>query len=137
MPLFEPKKLRDNKTLGVVLEPKKTDPREFTSPKHLVSPNNVEMIVFVGYPASGKSTLARQLCDLKAYVQVNQDTLGSAERCWKKAREELNNSKSVIIDNTNFFKEQRQRLFATVSVGCCVMTEQQSLTTTTAVRCSF
>ena len=111
MPVFEPKKLRDNKIWGIVHEPK-IDQKEFRTLKELVSAD-VEMLVFVGYPASGKSTVARRLAEEECYVHINQDTLGSLEKCAKKAEDELSRSKSVIIDNTNFVEDQRKR-FETV-----------------------
>lgn len=107
MPVFDPKKLRENNTWGIIHEPK-ADRKELKSLKDLISPEP-ELLVFVGYPASGKSTVARLLADDEGYVHINQDTLGSLEKCVKKAKEELSNNKSVIIDNTNFVEEQRRR----------------------------
>ncbi|XP_018496214.1 uncharacterized protein F21D5.5 [Galendromus occidentalis] len=107
MPVFNPKELRKNRTLGVVVEPE-SEKKEIGSLEDLVR-QDLEMLVLVGYPASGKSTLAQIISEKKGYIQINQDTLGSLDRCVRKAGEALSNKKSVIIDNTNFLEEQRRR----------------------------
>jgi len=70
--------------------------------------NGQEVIVIVGSPASGKSTIAGRLISgiIAAnagveYVRVNQDTLKTVPKCIKATKEALADGKSVIIDNTN------------------------------------
>ena len=60
-----------------------------------------EMIISVGFPASGKSTFARTYLQPKGYVRVNMDTLKTQAKCAKVCREALGEGKSVVIDNTN------------------------------------
>lgn len=60
-----------------------------------------ELVIFVGFPASGKSTFAKTHLVPKGYVHVNQDTLKTAAKCLKVCREALEEGKSVVIDNTN------------------------------------
>lgn len=60
-----------------------------------------ELIVFVGRPASGKSTFARKHFVPAGYVHVNQDTLKTKDKCVKVCREALEAGKSVVVDNTN------------------------------------
>jgi len=60
-----------------------------------------EMVVFVGFPASGKSTLAQTYMVPKGYVHVNRDTLQTPAKCLKAAQAALAEGKSVVIDNTN------------------------------------
>lgn len=44
-----------------------------------------EMIIFVGSPASGKSTFWKNY--LEKYARVNRDTLKTKEKCYKVAEE--------------------------------------------------
>ncbi|KAF9580496.1 hypothetical protein BGW38_002841, partial [Lunasporangiospora selenospora] len=74
----------------------------------LPASNSCEMILFVGYPASGKSSFAKKhVLSTNRYEYVNQDTLKTKDKCLKAAEESLKNSKSVVIDNTNADKATR------------------------------
>lgn len=78
------------------------DPRTLarvSEPRAPVLPSTQEMVVLVGPPASGKSTIARQCC--LDYVTINQDLLGTVARCKKACIEALKNGCSVLIDSTN------------------------------------
>jgi hypothetical protein len=68
-----------------------------------------ELLLLAAPPACGKSTLARRL-DLGGYVRVNQDTLGSFDRCVAAARNALlQERRSVCVDNTNMDVNTRQK----------------------------
>jgi len=107
------------------------DPRELKAgddivPKgyNLVSKAK-EIIVLVGYPACGKSHLTNVL-KTKGYKSVNRDTLGTWQKCVKKAQECVINS-SVVVDNTNLSQEERARYInvakeAKVPCRCFVFT---------------
>jgi len=77
--------------------------------------NNKEMILMVGFPASGKSYLSKDIkqkaMTLKniCYVIINRDTLKTPEKCLKKTEETLQNNISVIIDNTNVTSNDRKK----------------------------
>lgn len=59
--------------------------------------NKAEVIVFVGYPASGKSSFAKRFLVPRGYVYVNQDTLKTKEKCVKACAEALEQGKPVVI----------------------------------------
>ena len=58
-----------------------------------------EMVIFVGSPASGKSTFWKNY--MPQYLRVNRDTLKTKEKCYKLAEEAILKGSSVVIDNTN------------------------------------
>lgn len=60
-----------------------------------------EVIVCVGYPASGKSSFVKKHLVPKGYVYINQDTLKTRDKCIAACQTALNQKKSVVIDNTN------------------------------------
>ncbi|KAJ1928448.1 DNA kinase/phosphatase Pnk1 [Tieghemiomyces parasiticus] len=67
----------------------------------LRSGDSPEVIVAVGFPASGKSTLACRVIEPAGYVYVNQDTLRTRAKCVEAVRAALAAGRSVIVDNTN------------------------------------
>jgi len=66
-----------------------------------IDPKNQEMIILVGSPASGKSSITHNYLIPKGYIHVNNDTLKTAVKCQKLTEESLSLGKSVVIDNTN------------------------------------
>lgn len=72
-----------------------------------IASSSQEVIIFVGSPASGKSTFWKN--HLSSYVRVNNDTLKSQEKCVKVMREALQSGKSCVIDNTNPTADVRAR----------------------------
>jgi bifunctional polynucleotide phosphatase/kinase len=63
--------------------------------------SDLEMIIMIGPPASGKSTFSERYFVPHGYERVNRDTLGTAAKCLKVAKDTLDEGVSVIIDNTN------------------------------------
>ena len=66
-------------------------------------------MVFVGCPASGKSTFFTKHMKPKGYVHVNRDTLGTWQKCVAECAKCLSAGKSVVIDNTSPDKDSRLR----------------------------
>ncbi|KAK7882829.1 hypothetical protein WMY93_029003 [Mugilogobius chulae] len=96
LPEFDPRKLDCNARLY--------DPASAS----LVS-DKTEVIVAVGYPASGKSTFFHSHVIPKGYVYVNRDTLGSWQSCVAACERALKEGRSVAVDNTNPDLESRKR----------------------------
>lgn len=69
--------------------------------------NIARMVVLVGLPGSGKSTVAKEL-EKHGFVRVNQDDLGSRSACKKLAADSLKAHKNVVIDRCNFDGLQRK-----------------------------
>jgi len=65
------------------------------------------MIVFVGYPASGKSTFAKKYLVPAGYEHINRDTLVTQSKCLQLTRSALKEGKSVVVDNTNPSEDSR------------------------------
>ena len=65
-----------------------------------------EMVFMIGPPASGKSTYTERY--YPKHVRVNRDTLKTKAKCLKRTREALEAGDSVVIDNTNPKKSDRE-----------------------------
>ncbi|KFY54859.1 hypothetical protein V497_07402 [Pseudogymnoascus sp. VKM F-4516 (FW-969)] len=69
-------------------------------PPLFVKSNEQEIVLFVGSPASGKSTFYTTHLS-PHYTRINQDLLKTRDKCLKTARTALEAGKSVAVDNTN------------------------------------
>jgi len=64
--------------------------------------SNPEIIIMVGYPGSGKSTIANHICNTdNNYVSINSDDYKTTPKMLKKAKDYLINKSSIIFDATN------------------------------------
>lgn len=63
----------------------------------LLSTPAPEVVVFVGYPALGKTSFFRTHFADAGYVHVNQDTLKTRDKCVKAAEHALADGKSVVV----------------------------------------
>jgi predicted kinase len=78
-------------------------PNLFTS-----TPSKQKMIIMVGVPGSGKSTVANRLIKMNQnWIRVNQDELKTRKACEHVARDNLKKGKSIIVDRCNFDIQQR------------------------------
>lgn len=86
------------------------DPRNLQhSAQEIITSSTQEIVVFVGYPGSGKTTFFREHLEPKGYCHVNRDTLGSSQKCVAKCTEFVTSEKLVVVDNTNPDRESRRR----------------------------
>ncbi|GJE97041.1 PNK3P-domain-containing protein [Phanerochaete sordida] len=65
------------------------------------SSSGPEVVLFVGFPALGKTSFYRTHFYTANYVHVNQDTLRTREKCVKAVEEAIKDGKSCVVDNTN------------------------------------
>lgn len=63
--------------------------------------HDLDIVVFVGSPGSGKSTFYQKELAPLGYNRVNQDILKKREKCLEVAQEHLKHLESVVVDNTN------------------------------------
>uniref|UniRef100_A0A8C4NE17 Polynucleotide kinase 3'-phosphatase n=2 Tax=Eptatretus burgeri TaxID=7764 RepID=A0A8C4NE17_EPTBU len=92
------------------------DPRTLDGEHTLISPSTCrlvsddqEVIVAVGFPASGKSRFFKDHLVPNGYAYINRDTLGSWQKCVSACIDFLHKDRSVVIDNTNLEPESRGR----------------------------
>ncbi|KAJ8369059.1 hypothetical protein SKAU_G00090870 [Synaphobranchus kaupii] len=92
-------------------DPRTCDPtaRLYDPPDASLTSTRQEVIVAVGFPASGKSTFFHTHIIPKGYVYVNRDTLGSWQQCVSACERALKEGRSVAVDNTNPDLESRKR----------------------------
>jgi bifunctional polynucleotide phosphatase/kinase len=70
----------------------------------MISP---EIVIMVGFPGSGKSSIAKQLCENKNYVHIEGDIYKSSSKMIKRALEYIPQNKSIIFDATNSSVKKR------------------------------
>lgn len=77
--------------------------------------NEPEVIILMGYPGSGKSTIAKQICkENPNYNYIERDIYKTPAKMKKKALEYIIDKKSIIFDATNSSIKSRKEfiLFA-------------------------
>jgi bifunctional polynucleotide phosphatase/kinase len=80
-------------------------------PKLLASftSSSQEMVLFVGFPGSGKSTFYERFMKAKGYFHINRDALKTPEKCLAAAETYLSQKKSCVVDNTNPSPDDRAK----------------------------
>jgi bifunctional polynucleotide phosphatase/kinase len=75
------------------------------TPSQIITPapqkvfDSQELILLIGPPASGKSTLVKRC--FPTLTRINRDTLKTKAKCIKETKLALQRGESVVIDNTN------------------------------------
>lgn len=67
--------------------------------------NNLTVIIMVGIPGSGKSTLSQEFHN---FTSISQDSLGNRNDVINGMKRNLSQGRSVIIDRTNISRSQRK-----------------------------
>ncbi|CAE6521908.1 unnamed protein product [Rhizoctonia solani] len=74
----------------------------------LASPSTTpEVVVFVGSPGCGKSSVFRKQFAPAGYVHINQDTLKDKKKCVKETEKVISEGGRCVVDNTNRDKATR------------------------------
>ncbi|CAE6469007.1 unnamed protein product [Rhizoctonia solani] len=73
----------------------------------LTSSTTSEVVVFVGSPGCGKSSLFKKQFAPAGYVHINQDTFKDKKKCVKEAEKVIKEGGKCVIDNTNRDKATR------------------------------
>ena len=81
-----------------------------TTPTAKIHSDSQEVVIFVGCPASGKSTVYTDHLTHKGYVHINRDRLGSWQKCVEECKKQLTAGRSVAIDNTSPDVESKKML---------------------------
>lgn len=82
---------------------------EKPKPKPKIVPSNAqEVVILVGYPASGKSTIAQTVFKASGYEVVESDALKTVAKIRTALKSALTNGKSAVIDATNPTRERRK-----------------------------
>ena len=68
-----------------------------------------EMVMLVGAPGSGKTSLHQKFLSHRGYRHINRDTAGRMERCQSECAQALAEGASVAIDNTNPSQAARKK----------------------------
>lgn len=77
-----------------------------TEERKLVSMEK-EVVVMVGYPGSGKSTLVKKFLEPRGYIRIDGDLLKTPSKMVQVARSYIG-THSVVFDATNGTKEKRE-----------------------------
>jgi bifunctional polynucleotide phosphatase/kinase len=66
-----------------------------------------QVIIMVGYPGSGKSSVANHICETKNFVLIQGDVYKTSPRMIKAALPSVKEGKSIIFDGTNSSTKKR------------------------------
>ena len=115
IPIFTPEYIFcNNKTSRINIDNIKYPELNIKKYNFNYNPQNKDMVIMVGYPGSGKSTIA-QLVQEKGLINniyyeiINRDMLKTMQKCINNTIKSIKLNHSIIIDNTNSSKEDRKK----------------------------
>lgn len=109
-------------------QPMGIDPKQLLEPESAsITASSQEAILFIGPPASGKTTFYQKHLRPQGYVHINCDILGSWQKCVAECKKAIELGKSIAIDNTNPDVDSRKRYLTVaekhkISMRCFVFT---------------
>ena len=68
---------------------------------------NPEIIIMMGYPGSGKSTIAKNICENENYIHIAGDVYKTSSKMKKASLEYILQSKSIVFDATHSSLKKR------------------------------
>lgn len=71
-------------------------------------PEKQTVVIFVGFPGSGKTSFYKKHFKPLGFIHINQDALKTKAKCQKEYLKMLKNKKNITVDNTNPNKEKRE-----------------------------
>jgi len=81
----------------------------FELPKIPLS-DNPEIIIMMGYPGSGKTTIAKEICKDERYVHIASDIYKTLPKMKKAALEHIQQKKSIVFDATHSSIKKRKEI---------------------------
>ena len=87
-------------------------PHEFTDAIEINGTKTSTLFLFIGIPASGKSTFYHRVLEDRNLDYVSLDVLRTRKREWTAFETSLNARRSVVVDNTNVTRVLRARYLA-------------------------
>ena len=82
-------------------------PSEIILPEIKLS-NQPEIIIMMGYPGSGKSTIAKMICEKNNYIHIQGDIYKTLKKMIKAAIEPMQQKRSIVFDATNSKDSKRK-----------------------------
>jgi bifunctional polynucleotide phosphatase/kinase len=69
---------------------------------------NPEIIIMMGYPGSGKSTIAKEICQNENYIYIEGDVYKTSAKMIKTALPHIKEKKSIVFDATHSSCKKRK-----------------------------
>jgi len=69
-----------------------------------------EIIIMMGYPGSGKSTIAKHICKIDKYVHIEGDVYKTSAKMIKTSNEFITQGKSIVFDATNSSSKKEKNI---------------------------
>jgi bifunctional polynucleotide phosphatase/kinase len=67
-----------------------------------------QIVIMMGYPGSGKSTIAKNICKNEKFVYIEGDLYKTSAKMIKASFEHISNKKSIVFDATNSSSQKRK-----------------------------